>query len=157
MSDEKPKTPAELAEDKLKAIETRRKARQEAADGLRLEQEAIDMAAVDGLEERLGVEGFVFVRLNSHAPGFPTLAAARNATSAELKKYRAAVDVVTKDQQTRVKNTTEAAESLARATLEYPDAKVFGELCEVRGGLAANLGQAVVQRAQATSDAEAKS
>lgn len=157
MSEERTKTAAELAAAKLLEIETRRKARQDAADGKRLEQEVIDMAAIEELEERLGVEGFVFVRLNSHAPGFPTLAAARNATSPELKKYRAAVDVVTKDQQTRVKNTTEAAESLARATLEYPDPKVFAELCELRGGLAANLGQAVVERAQAKTASEAKS
>lgn len=145
------------AEDILAGIEMRRKARAEAAKLARLEQEAIDMAAIEKLEETLGVEGFVFVRLNAHFPGLPVVAAARNAEASELKRYRQSVDVETKGQVTRVKNTTEAAETLARACLEYPDAETYTAMCAARGGLGAALGQEIVARASAKSDADAKS
>jgi hypothetical protein len=150
-------TEKKSAAERLAEIEQRRKERQAAADEARLEQEAIDMEAIDKLEEEYGVEGFVFVRLNSHCPGLPTLAAAVNASGPQLKRYRAEVDVVTKDQQTRVKNTTEASEQLARACLKYPSKEEYAAMCEARGGLGANLGQALVERAQAKSAADAKS
>lgn len=140
-------------DDKIRALEEKRAARKAAAEDAEKAQLAIDLEAVDALEEEFGYNEIVAMRV-PHVPGLPVMVAARCPTEPEMKRYKHRLKLKKIDGDMPDYNFAQA--ELAESTLKYPDKDTFAKLCAVRPAIKEQLGSAAAKLAQAHSEAEGK-
>jgi hypothetical protein len=140
-------------QDALDAIEKRRAERKAEADKRRRAQRAIDLLALEELELEYGDGNVVSVDLIGWAPGLPTLVAARAAKPAEVKRYRSRVKV----KHGEIEGTADGAEQIAASCVVYPKTpEEYEAILTQRPGVAASLGNAIIQHTQAKAESELK-
>jgi len=125
--------------DAIDVIEARRAARRDAADVAATAQRAIDLAALDALEETHGITNIARVDV-PHTPGLPGMALARTPRPVEIKRYRDRV----RARGDKPGDPVAAATELVGVALLYPDAETFAAMCEARPTLAVQLGVSAV-------------
>lgn len=147
MSEETEKrTPLQVAQDKRAA----RKAQlQLAADA----QKAIDLDAIDGLEQQYGDTNVGVLHI-PHTPGLPSVVACKVPTGHMMKRYR---DSVRPSKNGTPPDYVTAGELLATSVQIYPDAEAYEKLCAARPGLHLQLGMKALELATASEAAEGKS
>lgn len=148
-------TPEEVLQSRIEAAGKRREAVAKARKLADLEREASDAEALAALEEA-HPEGFAIVYLNAPPPGFSGFVAASDCPPIEYKRYQAGIKTRVVGGAVEVESKSEGAELLARKYLIHPSPEAFAKLCELRAGVAAGLGQEVVNRAQTRKAEEAK-
>ncbi len=141
-----------VKETRLEAIERKRAERKSNLSEQRDEQRAEDLEAVDALEQEHGDHNVKTLDVDC-GPGFPTLIAARAASPAELKRYRAMCKPGKNGGEPKY---AEAGEQLGGAARLYPDSATFAKILEQRPGALLQLGVAAVELATARESAEGK-
>lgn len=126
-------------DESLEAVEARRAAKREARRKEYEAQRAIDLAALDALEDEHGASKIAVVDV-PHSPGLPTLVVARLPKPAEVERYRSRV----KDRAEKKGDPIKAAEELASVCLLYPARDVYDAIIAERHALHAQLGAAAL-------------
>lgn len=146
------------AEDALQRVEAKREARKAKARKAYEARLAVDLEAIDAIEEQLGDNNVAVVRLSGLlSEDLPAAVACRCPKPAELKRFRESI-LPSKDSRNRETTPDKigATEQLARACLVYPDKEVFARMCEARSGIAVQLGGQAVALAVGIEESEGK-
>lgn len=147
---DKPATP----EDRIAAIEARRKARKDELAKQEAEQRATDLDALDAAEVKHGDSNVCHLDV-PYTPGMPTMVVARCPKPHEVKRYQDRVKPRANGKQSP-DAPIEAAVELAALVLEYPNKEAFAELVEQRPELAIQLGLAALGLSRASAADEGK-
>jgi hypothetical protein len=135
--------------DTLQQIQERRAARKAALAELELEQRAIDLAAIDALEQEHG-DGNIAIREVTYSEGLPVLAAVRCPTGVEMKRYKDRLREGAKPDGIR------AAEEVASSCIVYPTGDDRAKLLAARPALLTELGNAATSLASGRAVEEGK-
>lgn len=141
------KTTEQFLQDRLAAVQEKRRALTTSRDLAALERLVADEEALAALELAYP-DGFAVVFLNAPVGGCPGFVAARDCTTAEFKRYQAGIKVRMVKQAAEVEGGADGSAQLARTCLLSPDAETFAKMSAARPGLESGLGQEVVARAQ---------
>lgn len=138
-------------------IEAEREARKEGLRARALEQQAIDLEALNTAEIEHG-DGRVGALKITYQPGLPGMVVVRAPSKPELKRYR---DRATPKKEGSIPDRVFAAEELAAVTRVYPAQDkdgnvVFDAMCEAVPGLAAQCGVKAVTLGTASEAEEGK-
>jgi hypothetical protein len=137
----------------LQEVEARRAARK-AQNQVEYEtQRALDIEALDALEEEYGDSSVKALDV-PHTHGLPTLIVARCALPVELQRYRDTVKPSADGRKTP--DYVKAGEQLASRCRVYPDKDTYAKMCEARPGIHLQLGVAALELATAREQAEGK-
>lgn len=137
----------------LDAIEARRAARRAAAADAKAAQYATDLAELDALEEKHGVEQVKALHVPAFVAGLPTLVVVKSpAGTSEYKRFADCVRNAKGNQQM----ITAAGEVLARACLVYPDAATQKLMVEAFPNLLNDACNAAASFVQMQTEAEKK-
>lgn len=140
---------------RIAELEERRAARRERNENARKVQRALDLEAVDCLEESLGPDAVVVVECGRYIDGLPTLAAFRLPRPVETKRF---YDRIGKEKKA---DPIAAGEELAASCREYPAKspegdKIWASLCDALSQLKSNCGVALVKAAKGVREDEGK-
>jgi hypothetical protein len=138
---------------KIAEIQARRDARKDAAAAASTAQHLVDLEAIDKLESEPDCGELAVLRLPSHTPGLPVLAAARAPRPVEVKRYR---DSVKPNRKGDPPDYAAAATQLAAIVRVYPDKEVYEAMCEACPGLPVQLGTAALELVTARDAAAGK-
>jgi len=137
----------------LQQAEAKRAARKAKAAEAEDTQKAIDIEAIDALEEQLGDASTKAIHVG-FTPGMVTAVLVRCPTRPEVKRYR---DRIKPDKKGRPGDGAAANEELGAACRVYPaDDDAFEALCEARPGLLAQCGSVAAALATGAEEAEGK-
>lgn len=139
----------------IEEIEKRRSARRAAHDAGRAAQEAIDLEAIDAIEESQG-EPLHTVTLNTFRAGVPVRIAFRTPAPLEYRRYS---DLVTRAAQNKDQGARrQTQEQFATACLVYPaaDSDARKAVLDVAPGLLLSIAIEAAKVAEARSDEEGK-
>lgn len=136
---------------KLDDVRAKLDAQQDAQDGARDAQEAIDLEALFDARDECGVSAVVAVKI-PFEPGLPMHAIARRPKPIEFKRFQ---DLTAK-KDAGTPEAIKAAEQVATVCLIYPTAEVFAKMCDAVPGLKIALGSASVGLATAKAREDAK-
>lgn len=141
-------TPKQRAKQRRDALHAEAQAAAEA-------QEAIDIEAITDLEIEHGVSN-VSVIWAAHSPGLPCAIAVRTPNPNEIKVYRAGIRI-DPHPKARAPDFQKAAEDLAARCRIYPTKEQYESLCELRPGIAGQVGKAASDLATGREQDDAKS
>lgn len=141
----------------LQAVQDKRRARKDKVRRAEDARMAVDLQAIDEIEEQLGDANVAVVSVQYVADDVPVLAAVKAPTPAQLKRFR---DRTTPHKDGRNRevqpDTVKAAEELVAVCLVYPDKDAYERMCQARAGLPVSLGAAAVKLAVGVEEAEGK-
>lgn len=146
------------ADERIAAIEKRRAERAVANEAARKEQFAIDMEALDGLEEQHGHERVFRVVLDGWQAGHgaATLVAYRLPLSSEavVKRFLQQANATNPNAQQRV----EASDALAKACIVYPEhgSDAYRATFEISPGLYHAIAKQIFDRVSGRAQEEGK-
>jgi hypothetical protein len=156
MSDTK-NTPAETKLSPLEQVEQRRAAKRKASEVAHDEQAAVDLVAIDALEDEHGFENVAVMTLPFLAKGLPVRVAVKAPTPALMKRYRDRLKPSKDRRNNEVPGDAAFAhEELGGACLIYPSPDVFAKLSEQRPALQGQLGVQAALLAAAREESEGK-
>lgn len=136
----------------LARIEAKRAARKAAIQEKCDAQKALDLEAVNDLEEAHGDSNIVVIDV-PFTEGLPTLVAGRCPTKLELKRYRARVQP---RKDGKPVDAVGAAEEIASVCQVYPEKDTYALVLDARPGLHVQLGLAVLRLATGKAEEEGK-
>lgn len=139
--------------DPVEAIEKRRAERKARLEDQRKQQLAIDLEAIDALEERLGDSNVAVIEL-PFTPGMPALAAVRCPTKHEIKRYQD--EIRPRNVEGKLGNASEAMQLLGRVCLAYPESEALAKLLDARPGLPTQAGTEAMTLSKGRAEAEGK-
>lgn len=153
MPDEPMTAAQRVAEANARRVERRKKA--EAAETERL---AIDLEAIDALEDLHGHERIKVLTVAYHAPDLPVRVAVRVPDEHEMARYRATVRDRGEPGTRGFKkgDALRGAEDLAGSTLVYPDEATFALMCALKPALKGQVGGAAALLATADEEEQGK-
>jgi hypothetical protein len=139
----------------LEEIEKRRAERRDGHEKARKEQEAIDLEAIDALEEARG-EPLHTMTANRFTAGVPVIAAFRAPSLDEYKRFTDMAGRAQDKKDSAARKT--ALEMLAAACWEYPakDADARTAMLAAVPGVLMSLAVEVIKVAELASEAEGK-
>jgi hypothetical protein len=141
----------------LEQVEARRAAKRKASAEAHDAQAAIDLVAIEALEDEHGFENVAVLTLPFLASGLPVRVAVKAPTPALLKRYRDRLKPTRDRRNNEVPgDATFAHEELGGACLIYPSPDVFAKLCEARPALQGQLGVQAAHLAAAKEESEGK-
>lgn len=143
------------AEKRIEEIAARRKARKTALSSEQVNQEAVDLDALDAAEVKHGDNCVSAIRVPYVQAGRPTMLIVRVPKPLEMKKYRATVKPK-KGQE--MGDVVGGAEDLGTVCMVYPESgEVRQDLLQSRPGLLVQAGIAALALAGGKAEEEAKS
>lgn len=138
--------------DTLEAIEARRAERKEALEKQRLAQLAVDLVALERLEEEHGDSNVARIDV-PYTPGAVTFVVVKTPSSAYYKRWKSRVKP---DAKGRPGDAVAAAEELASVCRVYPDETQYEALCEARPGLHVKVGLEALKLSTGQAESEGK-
>lgn len=155
MSDEPKDAPKEDAPklSKIEEIQARRDAKREALEKQKEDQRAIDLEALEALEDEHGINNIVWIDL-PYTPGLVSLVAAKCPTPAYMKRYRD----MCKTKNEKSADYIGAAEMLAAVCRVYPiEQEDYKKIVDARPGVHVQLGVAAMKLGSGREQDESKS
>jgi hypothetical protein len=141
----------------LKEIEARRAAKRKASEAAHDAQAAIDLVAIDALEDEHGFENVAVMALPFLAAGLPVRVAVKAPSPVLMKRYRDRLRPTRDRRNNEVPGDAALAhEELGGACLIYPTTDVFAKLAEQRPALQGQLGVQAALLAAAKEESEGK-
>jgi hypothetical protein len=141
----------------LEQVESRRAAKRKASEAAHDEQAAVDLVAIDALEDEHGFENVAVMSLPFLAKGLPVRVAVKAPTQPLMKRYRDRLKPSRDRRNNEVPGDAALAhEELGGACLIYPAPDVFAKLSEKRPALQGQLGVQAALLAAAREESEGK-
>lgn len=142
------------AEDKIAALQKKRERRRAELKAQHDQQFAIDLEALDALEEQYGLAAIVRVDIaeNRYVPSLPTMAIYRMPTTAECKRYKDRL----KPRGDKPVDQIGAADELLGACRLYPDAESCAALYEKFGFVHTHAAMLAIKAAEGQKAEEGK-
>lgn len=141
----------------LEQIEERRAAKRKASEESHDAQAAVDLAAIEALEDEHGFENVAVMSLPFLAVGLPVRVAVKAPSPGLLKRYRDRLKPTRDRRNNEVPgDALFANEELGGACLIYPAPDVFAKLSEFRPALQGQLGVQAASLAHAKEESEGK-
>jgi len=138
---------------KVEEIQARREAKREALEAQKEEQRAIDLEALEALEDEHGINNIVWMDL-PYTPGLVSLVAAKCPTPAYMKRYRD----MCKTKNEKHPDYIAAAEMLAAVCRVYPpEQDDYKKVLDARPGVHVQLGVAAMKLGSGREQDESKS
>lgn len=128
----------------IEALEAKRAERKAATEKAREAQYAQDLEWLDGLEVEHGDGRVTALRMSSYVPGLPTLVVVKAPEPSYFARFRQQV----RKAGQRVEAIGDAKDMLATACLAYPDAEVYGRMCEAWASLHDAVGVEAIRLAE---------
>jgi hypothetical protein len=142
---------------KLTEIEALRAEKRKASEAAHDEQAAVDLVAIDALEDEHGFENVAVMSLPFLAKGLPVRVAVKAPTQPLMKRYRDRLKPGRDRRNNEVPGDAALAhEELGGACLIYPAPDVFARLSELRPALQGQLGVQAALLAAAREESEGK-
>ncbi len=139
----------------LEKVQERRAARKAGSNAKRDEQKAIDLKAIDELEEEYGDSCISVVEIGYNPVNpLPVLLAVRCPKPSEMKRYRDQIKPKKKDGV--IGDPMAAASALATVCLVYPEKDIYEKVKEARPGVHVQLGTEAVNLSVGTAESEGK-
>lgn len=147
------KAPDEVAKSEFELAEERRAKRRAASDTAKAAQYAIDVVALDKLEEQYGEGALKVLHVPTFAPGLPTMVVVKSPGGSPA--YKRFVDSVreAKGHQAAI---AAASEQLARACIVYPDDAVRALMLVAFPNLLIDASNAATSMVQLQTESEKK-
>lgn len=139
------------AQQRIDQIEKRRAQRRDDLKAQRLEQYAIDVAALDELEEKHG-DTLSKIELAKHVVGFPTFLVFRLPSSGEVKRYHDQI----KDRGKRKGDYVKAGQLLSDSCRLYPEKELYEQVVEHFGMVRDNSAVRLIKASQGKEEEEGK-
>ena len=141
----------------LAEIEAKRAEKRKASEAAHDAQAAIDLVAIDALEDEHGFENVAVMALPFLEKGLPVRVAVKAPTQPLMKRYRDRLKPGRDRRNNEVPGDAALAhEELGGACLIYPSPEVFAKLSEKRPALQGQLGVQAALLAAAKEESEGK-
>lgn len=145
------KSQAELARERIAALEAKREARKAITEGPRLEQEADDLEAFDALEQQHGEGKVVKLPLPYFTKGLPTFVVVCAPAEQYVKRMRQMIRAQPKSPGAAQDMLTDSPGVVA-----YPKPEVYALVRAEYGGIHDSVGNAAVKLSQARAEEAGK-
>lgn len=134
-------------------VQARRDARRAEYEAARDAQLAIDLEAIDALEQSEGYANIAAVDVKNWEPGFPAKLAVRAPDEKQYKRFR---ETAADKKDGRKGDAVQATQQLAAVCVAYPDKDTYQALLKVRPGIDLALGNLAAKLAGAEEESKGK-